>query len=155
MFTSGCRSWLKNVACLSSLIVWKTALSSLFGYNIKRNNFQNLSKKVLEMHVHARYLGGNATRTEHRENRRDCYSLCIGLFFLKHHSCVYQELPFLILVLFFPPFYFHFCFLMQKPLRIERQKGKAALGKLKLIEDLPKERCCVDNCVMVSVTSKL
>ncbi|KAK2551864.1 hypothetical protein P5673_027104 [Acropora cervicornis] len=41
-----------------------------------------------------------------------------------------------------------------KPLRIERQKGKAALGKLKLIEDLPKERCCVDNCVMVSVTSK-
>ena len=39
---------------------------------------------------------------------------------------------------------------MQKPLRIERQKGKAALGKLKLIEDLPKERCCVDNCVMVS-----
>ena len=57
--------------------------------------------------------------------------------------------------LLFPPFYFHFCFLMQKPLRIERQKGKAALGKLKLIEDLPKERCCVDNCVMVSVTSKL
>ena len=39
----------------------------------------------------------------------------------------------------------------QKPLRIVRQKGKAALGKLKVIEDLPKERCCVDNCVMVSV----
>ena len=41
-------------------------------------------------------------------------------------------------------------FLLKKPLRVERQKGKAALGKLKLIEDLPKERCCVDNCVMVS-----
>lgn len=39
-----------------------------------------------------------------------------------------------------------------KPLRIERQKGKAALGKLKLIEDLPKERCCVDNCVMIGLT---
>lgn len=39
-----------------------------------------------------------------------------------------------------------------KPLRVERQKGKAALGKLKLIEDLPKERCCVDNCVMIGLT---
>lgn len=40
--------------------------------------------------------------------------------------------------------------LPQKPLRVERQKGKAALGKLRVIDDLPKERCCVDNCVMVS-----
>ncbi|XP_078357524.1 uncharacterized protein LOC144642437 isoform X2 [Oculina patagonica] len=39
-----------------------------------------------------------------------------------------------------------------KPLRIIRQKGKAALGKLKIIEDLPKERCCVDNCVMIAMT---
>ena len=34
-----------------------------------------------------------------------------------------------------------------------RQKGKAALGKLKAMEDLPKEKCCVDNCVMVSAHS--
>lgn len=39
-----------------------------------------------------------------------------------------------------------------KPLRVERQKGKAALGKLRVIEDLPKERCCVDNCVMIALT---
>lgn len=39
-----------------------------------------------------------------------------------------------------------------KPLRIVRQKGKAALGKLKAMEDLPKERCCVDNCVMIAMT---
>lgn len=39
-----------------------------------------------------------------------------------------------------------------KPLRIVRQKGKAALGKLKVIEELPKERCCVDNCVMIALT---
>ena len=45
-------------------------------------------------------------------------------------------------------------FLPQKPLRVERQKGKAALGKLRVIEDLPKERCCVDNCVMVSCEIK-
>ena len=45
-------------------------------------------------------------------------------------------------------------FLFQKPLRVERQKGKAALGKLRVIEDLPKERCCVDNCVMVSCEIK-
>lgn len=39
-----------------------------------------------------------------------------------------------------------------KPLRIVRQKGKAALGKLKAMEDLPKEKCCVDNCVMIAMT---
>lgn len=40
---------------------------------------------------------------------------------------------------------------LQKGFRIERQKGKAALGMLKPIEDLPIEACCVDNCVRVGI----
>eukprot|EP00111_Clytia_hemisphaerica_P006455 TCONS_00018742-protein len=42
-----------------------------------------------------------------------------------------------------------------KGIRVERQKGKAALGKLKDIEDLPLEPCCADNCVRVSITHLL
>ncbi|XP_065068208.1 uncharacterized protein LOC135693605 [Rhopilema esculentum] len=36
--------------------------------------------------------------------------------------------------------------------RVVRQKGKIALGKLSSIEDLPKEQCCVDNCVRMAYT---
>ncbi|XP_032231684.2 uncharacterized protein LOC5507258 isoform X2 [Nematostella vectensis] len=39
-----------------------------------------------------------------------------------------------------------------KSVRIKRQKGKAALGKLKPLEELHNERCCVDNCVMIVLT---
>jgi len=39
-----------------------------------------------------------------------------------------------------------------KGFRIERQKGKAAMGALKEIEILPMESCCVDNCVRIALT---
>ncbi|KAI8518551.1 hypothetical protein Bbelb_045680 [Branchiostoma belcheri] len=40
----------------------------------------------------------------------------------------------------------------QKGVRKERQKGKEALGQLRSIEDLPRSRCCVDNCVLMALT---
>lgn len=40
----------------------------------------------------------------------------------------------------------------EKGVRVERQKGKAALGMLKPIQDLPLEACCVDNCVRMALT---
>jgi len=39
-----------------------------------------------------------------------------------------------------------------KGIRIERQKGKAALGMLPPIEDLTLEPCCIDNCVRMALT---
>ncbi|CAH1787831.1 unnamed protein product [Owenia fusiformis] len=40
----------------------------------------------------------------------------------------------------------------ERPYRGSRVKGKAALGQLKPIEDLIKQKCCVDNCVMMTLT---
>ncbi|XP_065646478.1 uncharacterized protein LOC100198790 isoform X2 [Hydra vulgaris] len=40
----------------------------------------------------------------------------------------------------------------EKGIRIERQKGKAAMGTLKPICDLPLESCCIDNCVRMALT---
>ena len=39
----------------------------------------------------------------------------------------------------------------QSRFRAPRSKGKAALGQLVPIADLPRMRCCMDNCVMVSL----
>ncbi|EDV28131.1 uncharacterized protein TRIADDRAFT_53407 [Trichoplax adhaerens] len=36
--------------------------------------------------------------------------------------------------------------------RITRRKGKAALGKLKPIQDLANENCCIDNCIKIAKT---
>ncbi|XP_031565617.1 uncharacterized protein LOC116300805 isoform X2 [Actinia tenebrosa] len=37
-----------------------------------------------------------------------------------------------------------------KAVRIQRQKGKAALGKLKELDELKKDKCCVDNCTLIA-----
>ena len=40
--------------------------------------------------------------------------------------------------------------IFQRPCRITRTKGKAALGKLHDIDSLHKQTCCIDGCVRVS-----
>ncbi|XP_074871267.1 uncharacterized protein LOC142023822 isoform X2 [Carettochelys insculpta] len=40
----------------------------------------------------------------------------------------------------------------ERPARVERKKGKGALGLLKPIPELAKEKCCADNCTVMART---